>query len=315
MILPSGLADTPADHTLVAASMRSIVPSVRLTVIPLRSTSVTIALSWISTPSFSSRSCGLLAELLAHRRQHRGCGVEQDHPGPGGVDVAERAAQGVIGEFGDLPGHLDTGRAGADHDEGQQLLRGAPGRWTARPARMRRGCGHATPARRRWSSCRAPTRRTGRCRSTTARRPRRRSGCRTGSGRCGPAGSSRRSCCARSILVTSPSSTWQFSWLRRITRVGGAISPSEMMPVATWYSSGWNRWWVVLAMSLMSTSARLSFCAAFRPPNPEPMMTTLCLSDGVAPGWVISAPQSMHRTLTTLVARPTDFASVPGPIR
>src|SRR3954470_22973345 len=86
-------------------------------------------------------------------------------------------------------------------------------------------------------------------------------------------------------------------------RVGGAISPSEMMPVATWYSSGWNRWWVVLAIILMSTSARLRCWAAFRPPNPDPMMTTLCLSDGVAPGWVISAPQR-HAQDTVYGSRP-----------
>src|SRR4029077_9708848 len=60
-----------------------------------------------------------------------------------------------------------------------------------------------------------------------------------------------------------------------------------MMPVATWYSRGWNRWWVVLAIILMSTSARLSALAAVRPPKPEPMMTTLCLSVAVAPGWLI----------------------------
>ena len=33
---------------------------------------------------------------------------------------------------------------------------------------------------------------------------------------------------------TSPSSTWAFFCLRRISRVVGAISPSERMPVATW---------------------------------------------------------------------------------
>ncbi|ETB03709.1 hypothetical protein O978_12435 [Mycobacterium avium subsp. paratuberculosis 10-5864] len=52
------------------------------------------------------------------------------------------------------------------------------------------------------------------------------------------------------------------------------MSPSDTMPVATWYSSGWKRWWVVRAISLMSTLACLSFFAAFRPPNPDPMMTT-----------------------------------------
>ena len=102
--------------------MRRMVPSESLTVMPLRSTSVTMALSWISTPIFSSRALRLQAELLAHRRQHRGRGVEQDHPGLGGVDVPERALEGVVGQFRDLPGHLDTGGAGADDDERQQLL-------------------------------------------------------------------------------------------------------------------------------------------------------------------------------------------------
>ncbi len=64
---------------------------------------------------------GPFAQLLAHRRQHRRCGVEQDHPGLGGVDVPEATAQRLICQFGDLPGHFDTGRTGAHHGEGQQL--------------------------------------------------------------------------------------------------------------------------------------------------------------------------------------------------
>ena len=36
--------------------------------------------------------------------------------------MAERAFQGVVGEFGDLAGHLDAGRSGADDGERQQLL-------------------------------------------------------------------------------------------------------------------------------------------------------------------------------------------------
>jgi hypothetical protein len=36
--------------------------------------------------------------------------------------MAERAFERVIGEFGDLPGHFDTGRARADHRERHQLL-------------------------------------------------------------------------------------------------------------------------------------------------------------------------------------------------
>ena len=39
---------------------------------------------------------------------------------------------------------------------------------------------------------------------------------------------------ARSMSVTSPSSTRAFFCRARTSRVGGAISPSERMPVATW---------------------------------------------------------------------------------
>ena len=49
-----------ADHTLQAHSIHRTVPSESLTVRPLRSTSVTIASSWISTPIFSSRAAAFL---------------------------------------------------------------------------------------------------------------------------------------------------------------------------------------------------------------------------------------------------------------
>ncbi|OBG81572.1 hypothetical protein A5701_10270 [Mycobacterium sp. E3305] len=78
----------------------------------------------------------------------------------------------------------------------------------------------------------------------------------------------------RSMALTSPHSTRTFFCLRRISRVVGATSPSDRMPVATWYSNGWKRWVVVLEIRVTSTSARLSALAAFRPPNPLPMMTT-----------------------------------------
>ena len=71
---------------------------------------------------------GSLAELVAERRQHRGGGVEQDDPCPGGVDVTEGALQGVIGQFRDLAGHLDAGGPGADDGEREQLFPAAPDR-------------------------------------------------------------------------------------------------------------------------------------------------------------------------------------------
>ena len=39
--------------------------------------------------------------------------------------------------------------------------------------------------------------------------------------------------------------------------MAGAIWPSERMPVATWYSRGWKRWWLVRSMSVIRTGARL----------------------------------------------------------
>ncbi len=38
----------------------------------------------------------------------------------------------------------------------------------------------------------------------------------------------------RSIPVTSPSSTVALAWLLSTSRVDGAMSPSDRMPVATW---------------------------------------------------------------------------------
>src|SRR5215207_8098200 len=56
--------------------------------------------------------------------QHAVGGLDQQDSGPTGVDGAELAAQRAAGELGDLAGHLDAGRAGADDDEGEQ--RSAP---------------------------------------------------------------------------------------------------------------------------------------------------------------------------------------------
>ncbi|COY44067.1 Uncharacterised protein [Mycobacterium tuberculosis] len=71
--LPNRLAETPADQTLQADSMRRTVPSESLTVMPLRSTSVTIAPSWISTPSFCNRpsTCARPARRSVRPFQHR----------------------------------------------------------------------------------------------------------------------------------------------------------------------------------------------------------------------------------------------------
>lgn len=75
-VLPSGLACTPAAHTLQIASTRSVLPSLCLRSRPVASRLVTIALSLISTPMRSS-SLAAAADSLAERRQHHGGRVEE----------------------------------------------------------------------------------------------------------------------------------------------------------------------------------------------------------------------------------------------
>ena len=63
----------------------------------------------------------LLSQLRAEGRQHSCRGIEQDDPRIGRVDVPEGALEGLVGQFGDLPGHFDAGRTGTHHGEGHEL--------------------------------------------------------------------------------------------------------------------------------------------------------------------------------------------------
>ena len=74
----------------------------------------------------------------------------------------------------------------------------------------------------------------GRCRSTTARRRRRRSGCRSGVTVSFSGATEVTVCAARSMCGTSPRITRALRCRLRISRVAGAISPADRMPVATW---------------------------------------------------------------------------------
>ena len=78
----------------------------------------------------------------------------------------------------------------------------------------------------------------------------------------------------RSKAVTSPISTSMFLWFRKTSRVAGAIAPPDRMPVATWYRSGWNRWWLVRSISVTSIDAPRRNRAANSPPKPDPTITT-----------------------------------------
>ena len=120
--LPSGLACTPAAHTLVvgldAAAGAVLVLDVDAPLVDVDDHRAELHLD----AELLQRVLGLLAELRAERRQHLRRRVEQDHPGLAGVDPAEVVAQRAVRELGDLAGHLDAGRAGADDHEGQQPL-------------------------------------------------------------------------------------------------------------------------------------------------------------------------------------------------
>ena len=64
---------------------------------------------------------------------------------------------------------------------------------------------------------------------------------------------------------------------RQATLEDGTRLPYDHLIVAagaTWYSSGWNRWWLVRSTVVMARSAPCSARAASRPPKPQPTMRT-----------------------------------------
>ena len=63
---------------------------------------------------------GLAAEAVTEGGQHLRRAVEQDDAGVTRVDVAELVGERLVRQLGDLASHLDTGRARADDDEGEQ---------------------------------------------------------------------------------------------------------------------------------------------------------------------------------------------------
>src|SRR5262249_19694920 len=74
--------------------------------------------------------------------------------------------------------------------------------------------------------------------------------------------------------VTSARTNATFRFLRKMARNGAAIFPSDRIPVAHWYSKGWNRWCSARSSRVTSTGARRSARAANRPAKPPPMITT-----------------------------------------
>ena len=178
----SGEACTPAAQIFVRQTTRSVDPSGPRTSTPNASTPVTIDPVRIVTPSRRSS--------LAAFAESRSPNVARISLPPSTNRTSALAGsmrrklplRPVREQLGDLPGDLDPGRAASDHDEGQPratrlrvllVLRHLEG--AEDPPAQLQGVVDGLHARRERE-------RTRRARSTTARRPRRRSGCRTRGG-------------------------------------------------------------------------------------------------------------------------------------
>ena len=111
--LPTPCTDERIRRSLPSASMMST---------PVLSTPTTLALSSTSTPMFSSCFLAAVRELVAKRTQHGWCRVQQNDLRFRGVDATEVPAQRAVCQLADLACHLDPGRTGTDHNEGQPLL-------------------------------------------------------------------------------------------------------------------------------------------------------------------------------------------------
>ena len=71
-------------------------------------------------------------------------------------------------------------------------------------------------------------------------------------------------CCARDVDAVDLAEQRRrvLRCLRRMARIGVAISSAREPAVATWYSSGWNRWWLRRSMTVTCTGACASAFAA-----------------------------------------------------
>src|SRR4051812_5504378 len=95
--------------------------------------------------------------------------------------------------------------------------------------------------------------------------------------------------------------TWQFLWPRRIVRMGELMSAGDSEAVATWYSSGWNTWWLRRSITVTSTGAAANALAAARPAEPPPTMNNF--EGGFE---VIARPSSESGAHLSMYGTPSD---------
>ena len=157
--------------------------------------------------------------------------------------LRKSCAQRLARDLGERAGQLDAGRPAADDDERQQaaLLRrvglalGRLEREQHPPPHLERIVQRlqSRRARRPLRMAEVGVRRAGRDDQVVVRDRR----------RAAVDGPDRRARADRGVdCRASASSTCTFFCARRIQRIGDAMSPGDSAAVATWYSSGWNRW-------------------------------------------------------------------------
>ncbi len=155
--------------------------------------------------------------------------------------MPEGALEGVVRELGDLAGHLHAGRTGADDDEGQQLL--APTGVTGPLGLLERTEDAAAQLQRVVDRLHA-RRELGEMVVAEVRLPGTRGDDqRVVRGDVGVAEQLRPHGFLRKVDMGGLAEQHLGVLLLAQDHPGGRRDlADEMMPVATWYSSGWNRW-------------------------------------------------------------------------
>ena len=186
-------------------------------------------------PKPQQRAPRRLAQVLGKRRQDRRARFDQDDAGDRGIDGVEfrRAAPAARSRRARRPARRRSGRRRSARTS--EAAADTPGSARARPLRTPAATAAESPAHRRASSVPARPRPTRRGRSTNASRRRRQSGSRTPASVACPSEVEASSRCfaVESMRSTFASSTRSRCCLRRIQRIGDAMSPGDSPAVAT----------------------------------------------------------------------------------
>src|SRR6516225_1922630 len=108
---------------------------------------------------------------------------------------------------------------------------------------------------------------------------------------------------AVSMPVTDPRITWVFACVARMPRIGAAMSAGDKAAVATWYKSGWNKWWLRRSITVTSAATLPSRVAADKRPQPASMMKMRgreTPAEGPSLGYVGPPDNAIHGTVAAI---------------